>query len=356
MKPSSTNLTEFIEHARKKGMDHQTIRILLLSAGWKEKDIVQAMSKEALEMPVPVPPDAGGARDAFFHLLMFVSLFTTAISSVTLLFQYINRWLPDAAFEDYYSYDDGSGVRWGMAALLVSFPLFLWISRIVHSEIAQHPEKAGSGIRRWLTYITLFVAASTLMGDAITLVFYLLNGELSLRFILKVLVILYVAGSGFYYFYRGMKLTPGSKEWKAHNGLFRILSIISVLLVFALGFLIAGSPQSERMRRLDEQRINDLRTIQQEIRNITLDMSSASTVQRLPLPADLKTVQQQAVYAQPDIADPVSGTPYTYTVKSESMYELCAVFDTTRDQEFDIFWNHPAGEHCFNIDVMDIQR
>ena len=43
---SMTNheLTEFIAHARKKEMDHATIRMLLVSSGWKEKDVMQALA------------------------------------------------------------------------------------------------------------------------------------------------------------------------------------------------------------------------------------------------------------------------------------------------------------------------
>ena len=58
---------DFITHARKKGMDHATIRVLLLSAGWKEREIAEALSAEGLDKPIPLPPDSGGARDAFFQ-------------------------------------------------------------------------------------------------------------------------------------------------------------------------------------------------------------------------------------------------------------------------------------------------
>jgi hypothetical protein len=353
----TTTLTDFIEHARSKGLDHQTIRMLLLSAGWKEKDIAQAMTKEALEMQVPVPPDAGGARDAFFHLLMFVSFFTTAISSVILLFTYINRWFPDPAFSEYYGgMIDNSGIRWGLASIVVAFPLFIWISRIVHAEMAIHIEKASSGIRRWLTYLTLFIAAATLMGDVITLVFYLLNGELTLRFILKVLVVMYVAGAGFYYFYKSMKLTPGSAEWKAHNGVFRLVAIASVIIVLVLGALLIGSPGTERDRRLDDIRVNDLRTIQQEVRTISVDYTSQKPALKATLPATLQEVQEKAVYNQPTIVDPVSGEEYEYRVTGTQTLELCADFATERMQTYDIFWNHSAGRQCFVIDVLDSQR
>lgn len=353
-----TSLKSFIEHARKKGMDHQTIRMLLLSAGWKEKDIAQALTEQELEMPVPMPPDAGGARDAFFHLLMFVSFFTTAISSVTLMFSYINRWFPDAAFnENYYGTTDNSGIRWGLASLIVAFPLFIWISRILHREMSQHVEKSSSGIRRWLTYLTLFIAAATLMGDVITLVFFLLNGELTVRFMLKVLVILYVAGAGFYYFYRSMKLSPASVEWKNHNSLFRIVAIVSVIVVVAIGAFFIGSPGTERERRLDEVRVNDLRTIQQEIRNIsTLDSSGPTPSMKRALPETLGNVVEDAEYSKPNTTDPVTGSTYEYTVTGPSTFELCATFETVRDQKYDIFWNHSEGRQCYTIDVLEMQR
>lgn len=355
--PMQHTLTDFIEHARSKNMDHQTIRMLLLSAGWKEKDIAEAMTKEALDMPVPMPTDAGGARDAFLHLLMFVSFFTTAISSVMLLFSYINRWFPDAAFTDSYGgVVDNSGIRWGLASLIVAFPLFIWISRILHSEMEKHVEKASSAIRRWLTYLTLFVAAATLMGDVITLVFFLLNGELTLRFIFKVLVVFYIAGTGFYYFYHSMKLSPASKEWKQHNALFRAVAILSAVIVFVLGAWIVGSPQTERSHRLDEQRVTDLRTIEQEVRSITLDMTSPVPRMKQELPKTLVEVVGNAVYTQPDTTDPVTNEQYEYTVRNASTFEVCAVFDTVRAQTYDIFWNHDAGRQCFSIDILEQQK
>lgn len=79
-----TVLGPFIEHARQKGVDHATIRLLLLSAGWKERDVSEAVAAQILEMPVPRPPDRGGAREAFLYLLTFMALYTTITSLVVL--------------------------------------------------------------------------------------------------------------------------------------------------------------------------------------------------------------------------------------------------------------------------------
>ena len=55
-------------------------------------------------------------------------------------------------------------------------------------------------MRRWLTYLTLFLAAIALVSDMITLVYNLLGGELTLRFVLKVVIVGAIAGSIFSYY------------------------------------------------------------------------------------------------------------------------------------------------------------
>jgi hypothetical protein len=54
--------------------------------------------------------------------------------------------------------------------------------------------------RRWLTYLTLFLAATVLIGDVIVLVFNVLGGEITTRFVLKVLVVGFIAGTVFWYY------------------------------------------------------------------------------------------------------------------------------------------------------------
>ncbi|MBI1812880.1 hypothetical protein HY285_05365 [Candidatus Peregrinibacteria bacterium] len=209
----NAEISRFIAHARSKGMDHATIRVLLLSAGWKEKDVAQALTAETLDLPVPMPPESGGARDAFFHLLAFASLVTTFVSLIILFFTYINRLFPDAALQNpaYLPNDaDFSTIRWSMAAVIVGYPLFFFVTRFLIGEMQRHREKAVSGVRRWLTYLTLFVTALALMGDFITLLFTFLQGELSIRFILKVFVIFALAGMTFLYYFLSIRQIPSS--------------------------------------------------------------------------------------------------------------------------------------------------
>ncbi len=106
------NLIRFVNHARDKGLDHVTIRQLLVSAGWRDKDVAEAFCSRDLELPIPQPSRGAGsprvqgsrrtgsvwprrARDAFLHLLAFGALYTWVTSVILLFFTYINLALGD---------------------------------------------------------------------------------------------------------------------------------------------------------------------------------------------------------------------------------------------------------------------
>ena len=48
-------------------------------------------------------------------------------------------------------------------------------------------------------YLSLFIGAVALVSDVITLIYYIFEGELSLRFVLKVVALFLVVGSAFLY-------------------------------------------------------------------------------------------------------------------------------------------------------------
>ena len=51
-------LIEFIDHVSTQGLDHATIRQLLLSAGWRDKQIAEVFCERELELPIPKPSAA----------------------------------------------------------------------------------------------------------------------------------------------------------------------------------------------------------------------------------------------------------------------------------------------------------
>lgn len=355
-----SQLSHFIAAARQKGMDFQTIKSLLVASGWKERDVEQALVSQTLDMPVPTPPDVGGAREAFLHLLSFACLY---IGLGSLIFLYFNclEWLfPDPAF-DYnaynYSDSDWSGMRWQMAMVIVTFPIFVWISRIIASDIRQHPEKNRSGLRRWLTYLTLFLTALVLIGDGVTLVWYMLEGELTLRFILKVLVVLALAGDTFLYYLGSLR--PGGND-RQIAGLRRgrwleLKAWLFVLVGLVWAFALVGNPLTQRERRLDDQRVSDLQSIVSELSlqvRGPQDGPLDTPVLLKPLPTTLQQIADDAQYQRLRITDPETEAPYGYTVKDADTVELCADFAEERVRDYDISWDHPAGRHCYTIDVL----
>jgi hypothetical protein len=143
----------------------------------------------------------GSARDAFFHLLAFTALYAWAISLISLFFTYIDFAFPDPATRtSTYAVEAAlSGIRWSLATLIVSYPLFLLIWSFLLREVRISPEKGMSGVRRWLSFLSLFVGAVTILTDGITVVYYLVEGHLTVRFLLKVLALLVITGGLFLY-------------------------------------------------------------------------------------------------------------------------------------------------------------
>lgn len=201
MASASQELDVFVREALLRGHDKQAITQALLSAGWREEQIRGALGAYAdtvFDVPVPRPRASVSAREAFVYLVMFATLYFFAYHLGSLLFDLINHAWPDPAQGDYGRL--GRSMRWATAAILISFPVFAYVSHQVSRDVALHPIKRLSPVRRWLTYLTLFIAAAILIGDMTTLLYNLLGGELTMRFVLKVLVVAVIAGSVFGYY------------------------------------------------------------------------------------------------------------------------------------------------------------
>jgi hypothetical protein len=355
----SAQLREFIDHARSRGMDHQTIRMLLLGAGWKERDVAQALTAQGLDLPVPLPPDRGGARDAFLHLLAFSALYASVISLSALLFLFVNYLLPDPAAGERAEFmlDAIRGpVRWCVAVLLVALPLALGVSRLLVREARATPDRLGSAVRRWLTYLTLFVTAVALLSDVVTLLYRLLEGQLTLRFVLKVAIVGVLAGLPFLYYFRALRMSP---EEYARSGLHRATGWAALAMVaggVSVGFYLMGSPAEGRLRLLDERRVEDLRAIRAEALAIARGEAPwrGGRLARLPnpLPGSLEEIAARATRERVRTLDPDSGEPYEYRKLDEHRFELCATFARPRHEQYEVFWDHPAGLHCFRTDAL----
>ncbi|MEK7330185.1 MAG: DUF5671 domain-containing protein [Candidatus Eisenbacteria bacterium] len=193
-------LQRFVREALARGLAREAIRDQLLKAGWRTDEVEAALRTYAeSDFPVPVPRRRPylNAREAFLYLVLFATLYASAINTCQVLFALIERWLPDPAQRASEWRRFGDWVRGATAGIIIAFPIYLLLSRVIGREVAREPEKRGSAIRKWLTYITLFIAALVIIGDLTVLVTRVLGGELAPRFLLKVLVVFLIAATVF---------------------------------------------------------------------------------------------------------------------------------------------------------------
>ncbi len=130
-----------------------------------------------------------------------------------------------------------------------------------------------------------------------------------------------------------------------------ILTVSATAAVIAAvigGLLLLGSPAQERMRRLDERRVADLRNIENVVKIYWTRHKS--------LPVSLESLSSEpGVFVKR--TDPEAGLPYEYKLLSSKNYELCAHFshDTAeeRNTPYQNFWSHGPDRQCFQLEVQD---
>lgn len=292
-------------------------------------------------------------RDFFLNVASMAALYVSAVSLITLLFQYTDYLFPDRVSST-YAYDPYSGaIRFAIASLIIIFPLYIFFTRLVHQDLRRDPTKREGMFRRWLIYITLFIAGATVAGDLIALINTYLSGEITTRFALKVLAVLVVAGVIFLYYWQELKGT-----WELRERQSKLIGALTALLVvgsIVSGFFIIGSPAHQRDLRFDRERVNDLQTIQ----NGVVSYWQAKRA----LPEALANLQDPLVGFVVE-GDPETDAPYGYRARGPLTFELCAAFALPTEENPRAFgseasvvgpgvfgepisWHHAAGEQCF---------
>jgi hypothetical protein len=198
---ADAELEAFVHEALRAGASRDEIERVLREAGWSKDQYTSALgaySPVSFVVPVPRPRVQLSARDAFAYLVMFGALYFSAFHVGNLVFQFINLAMPDPVADQYRRITNE--IRWSTSVVLVAFPVFLFMAARIARSIAAEPVRRTSAIRKWLTYLTLTIAVSTVAGDLVYLLNSLLSGELTLRFLLKCLTVAAIAGSvlGYY--------------------------------------------------------------------------------------------------------------------------------------------------------------
>ncbi len=289
------------------------------------------------------------APDFFLNLGVVVTLYAAVISFLSLTFDVINKVFPDNL--GYYSDPYSSGARFSMATLIIVFPLFVWLSRMVTKIIVGDPTRREAPVRRWLVYITLFLASVALVVDLVMLLNTFLSGEITARFILKVLAVLVVAGIVFWHYLAEVRGKSSEKRYQV--AVYGSSILVIALLITTFG--VFGSPATMRKLRADNIRVSNLQAIQSQI--------MYQWQQKGMIPDSLDALADPiSGFSVP--VDPETGTSFTYTKTGNTSFKLCGDFALATPEgsrEYGVEygyaypgvtgssnWKHDKGTVCFD--------
>jgi len=169
-------LITFIETAHARGASDEFIYQLLRSRGWSQQEVESGFAQvyeNLTGLPVPVPTGrlSGSARDAFLYLLSFVTLGIWSQALGQIGFITVNQLIPDPLNR---TYNQAYAMASSLARLIVVFPIYLLLMRLLIKDLATHPDKYQSGVRKWLTYLALLITALIAIVDVVVFLTFLL--------------------------------------------------------------------------------------------------------------------------------------------------------------------------------------
>jgi len=309
------------------------------------------------------------ARDGFVYLLNYATLVIASVGFNFLAKALINRFLPDAV--DFGNFLNDSAIIGFLAAVIIAFPIFLYINWWANRMLGTGKMRHNTGVRHWLIYITLVIVILIIIWQLIALFMSFLGGTLVSRFLIHTIITLAIAVAVLGYQWWHLKFFDGSQ--RQLNSGFKIFEWIVIVLVAAVvvgTFFIIDSPAMQRVKRLDATRVERLSDLQNNIQNFYgwgKDLGHG----RLPSTLD-ELIQDPRVYIAEDglvdpEVDPETKTKkrFEYRILSSTNYELCATFKTEFSAEdnsdsklaspepssrFQRFY-HGIGRVCFNLSV-----
>jgi hypothetical protein len=189
----SDKLTGFIEESRKKGVPDEAIKETLVDSGWDKKLVVKSMYD--VEAPVPEADFEKSDKlkrqnitlwDTFTHILMFISLAVFAFALGMILHELVDEFVPNPLYDSRYSY--GPDISGYLAALIVSTPIFFSLFIYNYNRTRKYAELKNLLTRKILIYLTLIYTFGHILVKLIMTITQLLEGDISMNFMLHFVV------------------------------------------------------------------------------------------------------------------------------------------------------------------------
>jgi len=295
------------------------------------------------------------AKFAFFYLLSLVALVFIALPVGMILFQIINKYIPDpiSPFGQSFSSDL---LRFAIAALIVATPVFFLISRQIYKNLFQGVLAKDAGVRKSLTYFILLVSSLIMLGWFISVINNYLGGELTIKSILKALAAVGIAAVVFTFYLHDIRREQVVGQKDKMMKMYCYGSLIVIVIAFIAALFTVESPQQARARKLDNAILNNFEVIASGLDNYYADHQK--------LPANLEVLKSEILFVtEKNLKDPDTGQLYEYQVLGDKRYQLCAVFKASNIDDQDMIsqvyrerWPHQAGSQCLSQSITPTDR
>jgi len=275
-----------------------------------------------------------------------------------IIFQIINKNIIDVLEAFRGSYSSGA-LKFAISALIIASPIYYLTTWQINKNLFAGYLEKDSGVRKWLSYFILFVSSVVMLGFLIGVIYNFLDGELTVKFILKALTAIIIAGTVFsYYFYDIKRLNVINVKDKIIR-IYFYASLAVAIVVLVSAFIFVESPYTTRKIKHDNSLIDKFSQIDNALNTYYSD--------KVKLPVSFDELFQEITYLRrEDMKDPVTGREFEYKVVGDKTYELCSTFLlSTKDNKsyeggysFDKRWDHDAGYQCLRqkINVIPVRK
>lgn len=289
------------------------------------------------------------AKFAFWYLLSLVALVFMALSTGQVIFQVINKYIPE--FTSHYGVVfDSSILKFAISSLIISIPLYFFTAWQIEQSLEKKELPKDAPVRRWLTYFILLISSLVVIVWLIMTINSYLEGELTSKFLLKTLTVIVISGLAFSYYLYDIR----RDEVKKKNPIILAYLVVGLLLTIGslvTAFYISETPAEARARRHDIEVLGHFDQISATIQSYYNDNKR--------LPNSLDELKDQLPYLNAAaLQDPKTGDAYKYNKVDEAQYELCATFEAdntqpanTYDYAYSDRWPHGIGYHCLKQKV-----
>lgn len=300
-------------------------------------------------METPNKPNL--AKYTFLYLLSLVTLVMTTLAVGNVLFELINKFIADP-LSTYTNAIDPTAMKMAIATLIIASPIYFFTTRVVMKSLTAGVLDKEATPRRWLSYLIILVSSFVMLGFLISVLFSFMDGELTLRFVLKALVALLLAGGIFGFYFYDVRRDQVDEHDKVVK-IFGIAAVAVVVISLIISFFFVESPTAARNRKHDQTLANNFDQIDSSLNSYYTENK------KLPVSLDV-LINEKRYLAESSIKDPLTSELIEYKALGPKKYQLCATFASSNigvnaNVDYTVTrWAHKQGKVCLDQQIFQI--